>query len=204
MNDVGKKEAAKDLGSKLIVTVEKQAKDPTWLTNLKIEEAELEPVNVLYSVFGDEGYKFRYELATNLDEELDTEHIAVHVDDPIERENVKNVTQAVLVKDLSKGFLSASIGLLHERFLAKLQISDEEKRGLQSWDYFNRAVEARKEGRNKEADEWLKKSRELGEPYPTNLMKEKFRQMVKEVLAQHPEWRPSVDRDGFGPSTPTL
>lgn len=190
MTDLDKKEAVRDLGRALVRTVEKQEKDPTWLTNLKIEEAELEPVNIFYRVLGDEGYKFRYESATDLYGKPDTKHIAVHVDDPDERENVKNVTQAVLVKDLSKGFLSASEGLLHERFLAKLQISEEEKRGLQSWDYFNRAVQTRKEGRNKEADEWLKKSRELGEPYPTNLMKEKFRQMVKEVLAEHPQWRP--------------
>lgn len=203
MNDVGKKEAAKDLGSKLIATVEKQAKDPTWLTNLKIEEAEFEPVNMLYSALA-KYYRLRYASATNFGGGPNSEHVAVHVDDPVEKEKVENVQAAVLAKDLAKCFLSASIGLLHERFLAKLQISDEEKRGLQSWDYFNRAVEVRKEGRDKEADEWLKKSRELGEPYPTNLMKEKFSQMVKEVLAQHPEWRPSVDRDGFEPSTPTL
>lgn len=75
-------------------------------------------------------------------------------------------------------------------FWLKLQISDEEKRGLRTWDYFNRAVQVRKEGKDKEADEWFEKSRELGESYPTNLMKEKFRQMVKEVLVEHPKWRP--------------
>lgn len=118
MIDLDKKEAVRDFGRALVRTIEKQEKDPTWLTNLKIEEAELEPVNMLYSAIA-KYYRLRYESATDLDGEFDTERIAVHVDNPVEREKVRNVVSAVLAKDLSKGFLSASIGLLHERFLAK-------------------------------------------------------------------------------------
>lgn len=96
MDNLDKKDII-GLGRAAVKGAEKREKDPTWVTNLEIDEFRFKPRSVIFMVLSEMGCPIRYESTTvDVSGKKINEHIGVYVDDPRQKQNVENIQNAVL------------------------------------------------------------------------------------------------------------
>lgn len=198
MNDVGKKEAAEDLGSKLIATVEKQAKDPTWVTNIKIEEHKINPINITFNVLLTKDFDISFDQATDLEGNPKEGSEAVHVTKPDQKAKVEAILQETLKDEVFVIHMEPIKGRLHkdQKLLERAsQLLDEDEcKGLEALDYETLAVRERAFRHHQKADELFAKSKSLGiNPRSPELVEKRYRRIegvIDRILEEQPQWRP--------------
>lgn len=197
MGNLDKIEAVRGLGKALSKLVEKQ-KDPTWLTDIKIEEHEINPINIIFHALFNRRCAIRFEQAKDSDGNYKDGMEAVHIDNSVHRENVEAILGLARKDELFVMHMESIEGRFRQdgKLLARARqlLGEDECKSLEALDYETLAVAERGLRHHQEADELFAKSKSLGvDPRSPELVEKRVRrieEVLDRILGERPDLRP--------------
>lgn len=165
--------------------------DPTWVTNVYYRD-EFHPLNLLRQVLA-EYFHLRFEpIATDPTGQIKEQMSELHIDDPEEKKKYQAIFDALRDEFPVTKFIASYMGNLTEEEFGELRekLGETRAKALLALNYQKKAKVVR-ELKVSDGAKWEAKANSLGvEPYSPQEMKDSFKEMVGQALAEHPEWRP--------------
>lgn len=169
----------------------KKEQDPTWVTNVFYRD-EFHPLNLLRQVLA-EYFHLRFEpVATDITGQIKEEMSELHIDDPEEKKKYQAIFDVLRDEFPITKFIAAySSNLTEEEFWKlKEKLGETKAKALLVLSYQKRA-KVERELKVSDGNRWEAKANSLAvEPYSPQEMRDRFKEMVGQALAEHPEWRP--------------